>query len=145
MNPLARWMALTAAQRRLLVEAAVELPLTMLAVRLVSFARLTASLGPLQQPASAGQVAAGQGAQAGQIAWAIGAVARRLPADPTCLARALAAQRLCASRGIATRLHLGAQRGQQGRAETHAWLDAGDTPITGYPLPDGMVEVGFFG
>lgn len=145
MNPLARWFALTSAQRGMLAEAALALVLNMLAVRLVPFPRLTAGMGALNPPAAPGPASAQQQAQARQIGWAMAAIARRLPGDPTCLARALSARQLCQRRQIPVRLHLGAQRGQQGRAETHAWLDAGPVPITGYPLPEGMVEVGFFG
>lgn len=145
MTLLRRWLALTVEQRRLLGEAAVALALAMLAVRLVPFPRLTARLGPLQPPTTPPAPIPGQQAAARRIAWAIGAVGRRMPGNPSCLARALAAQKLCARRGIAASLHLGAQRGQQNRAETHAWLDACGIPISGYPLPEGMVEVGFFG
>lgn len=145
MTALARWRTLSGDQRRLLIAAAMVLPLHVMAVRLVSFSRLTARLGPLQPPAAPAAISTDWQAMARQIGWAIAAVARRLPADPTCLARALAAQRLCARYEIPARLHLGARRGQEVKAETHAWLDAGGVPVTGYPLPADMVEVGFFG
>ena len=145
MTGRACWQALAGEQRRLLIAAGLVLPCYTLAVRLVPFARLTAGFGQLQPPAAPGAILPDQQALTRQIGWAIAAVARRLPADPTCLARALAARHLCQRHGVPTRLHLGARSGQQHSAETHAWLDAGGVPVTGYPLPADMVEVGFFG
>lgn len=147
MTVLARFFALKPAQRLLLVQALAALLLAALEVRFVPFRRIGRRLGVMQPPLPAAGPAAENdpaAARARQIAWALSAAARRLPFDPTCLVRALAGRALCRRSGLAATVHFGAQSGQSGMAETHAWLDAAGVELVGYPLPPGMVEVGCF-
>lgn len=147
MNVLVLWWRLGPARRALLLHAAAALCVASLKVRMVPFPRIAASLGPMRPPresAPGTPAGAADQARARDIRWAIGAAARRLPFECACLARALAAHALARRHGLAPTLHLGAERGQQGRAETHAWLTAAGVGVTGYPLPPGMVEVGCF-
>lgn len=147
MSVLARWRALDPARRRLLLRALAELCAAGFKVRVMLFQRIAAGLGPMQPARMAEEDWVPSTAdleRARAIRWAIAAAARRLPFETACLARALAAHALCREEGLAPILHMGAERGQQGRAETHAWLTAAGIPITGYPLPAGMVAVGCF-
>lgn len=141
MTVIARWMRLDRARRILLLRAIAALCVATLEVRLLPFARIATRLGAMQPPQ---RDPTGDAACAREIRWAISAAARRLPFECACLARALAAHALCRSCGLAPVLHMGAQAGQQGRAETHAWLTAAGIDVTGYPLPPDMVEVGCF-
>lgn len=144
---LARWQRLDSARRALLPRALAALCVASLKVRVLPFPKIAASLGPMRppQPGAEGAAAsAADQARARDIRWAIGAAARRLPFDCACLAQALAAHALARDHGLAPTLHLGAETGQQGRAETHAWLTAAGVGVTGYPLPPTMVEVGCF-
>jgi hypothetical protein len=144
MTLLARWRALDPARRRLLLRALAALCAASLKIRLMPFARIAAGLGTMQppQPEPGGEPT--EKLRARQIRWAIDAAARRLPFECACLARALAAHAIAREQGLAPVLHMGAERGQQGRAETHAWLTAAGVGVTGYPLPPGMVEIGAF-
>lgn len=143
MSPLARWRALGPVRRALLLRALAALCAASTEVRLRPFARIAVRLGTMQS--SPRTDPAGDPARARDIRWAVNAAARRLPFECACLVRALAARALCRAHGLAPVLHMGAERGQQGRAETHAWLTAAGVGVTGYPLPPGMVEIGCFG
>lgn len=141
MNALGRWRRLEPARRILLLRAVAALCAASLEVRLRPFPRIAARFGALQPPRSD---PAGDGVRAQDVRWAVSAAARRLPFECACLARAVAAHGLCRAHGLAPVLHMGAERGQYERAETHAWLTAAGVGVTGYPLPPGMVEVGCF-
>jgi hypothetical protein len=142
MSLVARWRALGAVRRALLLRALAMLCAASAEVRLRSFARIAARLGPMTPPPQPDP--AGDADRARQIRWAVDAAARRLPFECACLVRALAGRALCRAHGLAPVLHMGAERGQQGQPETHAWLTAAGVGVTGYPLPPGMVEVGCF-
>lgn len=144
MTVLARWRTLGPARRRLLLRAVLALCAASLRVRLVAFPRIAAGLGQMRAPQPDMPVNAQDRDRALGIRWAIGAAARRLPFECACLARALAAHVLARELGLVPTLHLGAETGQQDRAETHAWLTIAGVCVTGYPLPPGMVEVGCF-
>jgi hypothetical protein len=147
MTVLARWIRLEPARRILLLRAVAALCAALLKVRQLPFARIAAELGPMRPPqadALSEAFAPADMARARDIRWAVDAAARRLPFECACLARALAAHTLCRRGGLAPVLHMGAQAGQQGRAETHAWLTAAGVGVTGYPLPPDMVEIGCF-
>jgi hypothetical protein len=147
MTVVARWKALDRQRRILLIRAVLAVSAAALKVRLVPFSRIAAGLGPMQSPrpdAARGTASAAELATARRIGWAIDAAARHLPFESACLARALAAHALCRAHGLAPTLRMGAERDQQGRAETHAWLTAAGVGVTGFPLPPAMVEVGCF-
>lgn len=145
MTALARWRALDPARRRLLLCAVAALCVAALRVRMMPFPRIAASLGPMQAPRpEAATPTAAETARAQAIGWAIGAAARRMPFESACLTRALAAHRLARAEGLAPRLHMGAEPGQNGGAETHAWLTVAGIGVTGFPLPPRVVEIGCF-
>lgn len=144
MTILARWNALGPVRRRLLLRAVAALCIASLKVRLVPFARIAAGLGTMRMPRPEAMGDPADQLRARHIRWAIDAAARRLPFQCACLARALAAHAIARAHGLTPVLHMGAERGQQGRAETHAWLTAAGVGVTGFPLPPEMVEIGAF-
>lgn len=147
MTVLGRWRSLEPARRRLLKLAVLALCVAALKVRFLPFPRIAAGLGMMQPPRPDGaEVPASpeETARARDIRWAIAAAARRLPFECACLTRALAAHSLALAEGLAPTLHMGAEPGQRGTAETHAWLTVAGVGVTGYPLPPGIVEIGCF-
>jgi hypothetical protein len=110
MTRIARFFALSGADRMLLVEALVALVLARAGLRFVPIQRLRAwaqCMKPGTRPIE-------------RIAWAADAVFRVFPGT-TCLARALALQRLLSTEGHPSELHIGVARRQEAFA-AHAWL-----------------------
>lgn len=138
------------ADDRLLVAEALAALLVARARTLLPFRVLARQLGGLVSP-PAGAVTAPISPSTSldrqmihDIRWAVGAVAPWLPFRSLCLQQAIAARTMLARRGIGTTLHLGVDRSKPARLAAHAWLDAGNVPVTGYPVDTAMVEVGRF-
>ena len=132
--------------RRLASEAAINMLAARVALAFLPFARIARWMGPFSEPGSA---AAGGGpadpALVAPLRAAIATVAAQLPFRSDCLVQALAAQAMCRRRGIASTVHMGAgPAGVLPEGETHAWSEASGAPLTGYPLPEGIVEVACF-
>ena len=133
-------------KRRLAGEAAMSMLAARLALALLPFARIARWMGPFSEPGSA---PAGTGRASptlvAQLRAAIATVAPNLPFRSDCLVQALAAQAMCRRRGIPCTVHMGAcPAGVLREGETHAWSEACGAPLTGYPLPEGLVEVACF-
>ena len=135
---------------RLMLEAAFWLAVARAALVLVPFPRIGRYLGKMQKPSD--QVLNGQDELASKvrrIGGSVNAVANRFPAEMVCLPRALAASQMLHRRGIASRLHFGTpltpdpKRGHG--LQTHAWLTSCGVRVTGYPIANGCVELGYFG
>ena len=133
----------------LIFESAFWLVLARAALVLVPFPRIGRYLGKLQKPSE--QVFNVQGetaAKVRRIGGSVDAVANRFPAEMVCLPRALAAWQMLHRRGVASRLHFGTPLTpdpKRGRGlQTHAWLSSSGVRVTGYPLADECVELGYF-
>ena len=133
----------------LMLEAAFWLIIARVALVLVPFPRIGRYLGKLQKPSN--QVFAGHdevAAKVRRIGGSVNAIANRFPAEMVCLPRALAAWQMLHRRGIASRLHFGTpltpdpKRGPG--LQTHAWLTSSGVRVTGYPIADNCVELGYF-
>jgi hypothetical protein len=140
-----KFLGLSQRRRFLLLEAAFWLAVARLAVMLVCFPRIGRHIGRLHAPANLGTDSSQDRAIACEISWAIDRSARLLPVRVVCLPRALAAWQMLHLRGICSRVHFGASR-DPGRPmpTTHAWVDACDVEVTGYPEAHHCVEIGFF-
>ena len=119
MRSLHKFARLPAADRRLLVEAALLLGALRVGLWLLPF-RLVRRM--------ADRVSAGVAGDIGQlsverIAWAVTAASRYLP-GATCLPQALAAQALLGRHGYPAVLRIGVARGAAGRLEAHAWIES---------------------
>jgi hypothetical protein len=133
----------------LMLEAAALLIVARVALVLVPFPRIGRYLGKLRKPSE--QVPDVQdeiAVKVRRVGGSVNAVANRFPAEMVCLPRALAAWQMLHRRGIASRLHFGTPLTpdpKRGRGlQTHAWLSSSGVRVTGYPLADECVELGYF-
>jgi hypothetical protein len=133
----------------LMLEAAFWLTVARAALVLVPFPRIGRYLGKLQKPsAQVIDVHDEVAARVRRIGGSVNAVANRFPAEMVCLPRALAAWQMLHRRGILSRLHFGTPltpdpRGTR-RLQTHAWLTSSGVRVTGFPVADECVELGYF-
>lgn len=118
------------AEYLLLLEAAVLVSLTELAVHFLPFRWLVRFAGTLRGETPATEPPQHL-AQVRRIRWAVQAAARHLPWECRCLAQALVGQILLAQHGIAGTLYLGVRRDAHGATSAHAWLRSGTIYVTG--------------
>ena len=139
-----RLFSLPPARRALLLEALRELLVARLQIACLPFPRIASKLGPLLPPGTFDQQPDLDPLVA-DVAWAIDRCGRYSPLPLVCLPRALAGYRMLVRRGMSARLHFGALRGNsKGALETHAWLDVGGSPVTGYPEALQCSEIGYY-
>lgn len=112
---LRRFVDLPAAERSLLLEAALVLAAVRLALWLLPF-RMVRRL-PWDKTPVLSRVSAPE-----RVAWAVNVSSRYVPCS-TCLVRALAGQLLLARRGHSSRVHIGVAGGLR-RFRSHAWLES---------------------
>jgi Transglutaminase-like superfamily len=127
---LRKFLHLPAAERRLLVKAALLLGTIRLGLWLLplhTLRRLLAKVGK----APIGLREADR-YSAKRAVWAVGAAGQYLPAGVgTCLTQALAAQVLLAWRGHPALLHIGVVRKEGEEFHAHAWLESGGEVVIG--------------
>jgi hypothetical protein len=134
---------LSTEQRLLLAEAVFWIALARLALIFVPFRFLaiwfgTVTLPEERQPAAALPPHAAR--QAAAIGWAVRCAARHLPFRAVCLPQAIAAKAMLNRRHIANVMHFGVSHIDR-KLSAHAWLNAGDIEVTGYPLAPQFVEM----
>jgi hypothetical protein len=66
-----------------------------------------------------------------KIGWAVETAARIVPTGSNCLVRAIAGRAMLAHYGFSSRIRLGVRKNDLDHLEGHAWLDYGETIITG--------------
>jgi hypothetical protein len=116
-------MRLPAAERWLLVKAALLLAAIRLGLGLLPFHTLRRLVAEVAE-APTGWLQEADRSSADRIVWAVEAAGRHLPGAGTCLTQALAAQVLLARRGHPGLLHIGVVKGEEGKLEAHAWLES---------------------
>lgn len=126
-RPRRKVLHLPAAERRLLVEAALLLEATKLGMWLLPFETPRRLLARMP--------GARHAARAEGVARAVEAASRGAPGVKTCLAQALAAQAMLARRGCPALLHIGVTKGEQGRLQAHAWVESEGEAVLGAPKP----------
>jgi hypothetical protein len=135
-----KFSCLPAAQRRLVLQAALLLGAIRLGLWLLPFRTLQRLLARLAQTPTA-PLEAGA-ATIGDVVWAVAGVSRYVP-GATCLTQALAARVLLARRGQQTQLRLGVARSAAGEFQAHAWVEwqgrvvigGADAPLRFTPMP----------
>jgi hypothetical protein len=130
MGRLGKFVALSPAERRLLMGAAGLLATVRVALWVLPFGwvhGVVRALGRRRQSRN------GETPPVERIVWAVGAAALLVP-RATCLVRALAAQALLARRGYASQLRLGASGGPGRRFEAHAWIERNGQVLVGGPV-----------
>jgi hypothetical protein len=122
---LRRFLALSAADKWLLVKAALLLEAIKVGMRLLPFRTLrrlsTLAAGA---PARGLRHADRASSSAERVAWAVQAASRSTPGVKSCLTQALVAQMLLSRRGHAALLHIGVAKGERGRFQAHAWVES---------------------
>ena len=137
-------------RRALLVEAVAELLVARGWILTRPFRAIARRLGefvPPSDPRIAERRAAAPAEErvvAEQVGWAVTRAANHVPFRAVCLPQAMAAHAMLKRRGIASAVHFGAQKGASKPIDAHAWLDAAGVEVTGYPMDEGLVEIGCF-
>jgi Transglutaminase-like superfamily len=126
---LRKFVRLPAAERRLLVKAALLLAATRAGVWLLPFRTVRRVVARVAD-APAGFRSA-DGSSVDEVVRAVGRAGRLLSCASTCLTEALVAQVLLARRGHPASLRIGVARSEGGQFEAHAWVES-----------DGMVMIG---
>lgn len=115
---------MSAKDRFLVIEAAVQLLCAWLGLRVLSLPTLRRLLGGSPVPRGVGRRRLSiEGMR--RVTWAVSATARRLPVNATCLVEALAAEAMLRRRGCACDLRLGVLPPGRGLKPltAHAWIE----------------------
>jgi hypothetical protein len=136
---LHRFKRVSWAQRRVLAEACVLVPLVHQLQQRLPFARwhplLLARAASLRSPArgraSTAQRRGARAASAQDVAWAVVVAAEWLPGEFKCLPRAYAAHWLLARHGFPSEVRVGVARDAAGKVEAHAWVVHQDQILVG--------------
>ena len=129
MKRLHKLLRLPAAERRLLVKAALLLVAIRLGLWLLPFRTMRRLLSKMTaMPVGSRNI--GQ-SSVYKVAQAVEVAGLYTPGVGTCLTQALAAQVLLARRGHLASLHIGVVRGAERRLEAHAWLESGGKVVIG--------------
>jgi hypothetical protein len=129
---LRTFLHMSAAERRLIYEAALMLALARLIVLTVPFRVIT----PWLRRAPAGMSCDQRWLLA--VRQAVTIAARNVPWNSVCLPQALAAKAMLARRGCGSTFHLGAAFDSNGKLIAHAWLVAGGQVVVGAAGIPGM-------
>ena len=131
----------------LLAEATLGLAVARIAILTVPFPKIARRLGGFMAPQQAAEKAkcaplTPQDMElARQISWAVTRAARHIPFKAVCLPQAIAAREMLRKRGISSVMHFGTAPGEALSLDAHAWLDAGEIEVTGYPVGPEFTEI----
>ena len=135
-NPV-KFLRLSAADKRVLFQAAAWLVLWRVLLAAAPFARVQ----QLVSQACGGSAPGCPGAPAPfRIGYLVTAAANLIPGT-TCLPRALVTQVLLARHGHGAELHIGVNRDCQGRFQAHAWVEIGGRVVIGGPEVTGYKPI----
>ena len=123
MHLLDRWIELSPSRRRLLVQAAVAVPIATALVWSLGTSRARDVLPRFPWRLRPDDELA-------DVGWAVEAAGRRVP-RARCLARAVAAEAILHRGGRIPEVHIGARRDTRGGLEAHAWVDVGGSVVVG--------------
>lgn len=137
MGSLARFVALPAGDRRLIVAAAGFVAAVRVGLWLLPFRWVQ---GAIRSLGTSPRAPGGRGLPTERIGWAVAVAGGRVPGS-TCLVRALAAQALFARHGYPTELRLGVARGPGRAFEAHAWLERDGQVLVGGPVEERYVPL----
>ncbi len=143
-----RFFGLPRGHKLLVVEAVAALAVARMALLFVPFRVLAASFGSIALPEEASAPAARASVAARDeiraVGWAVTRAARYVPFRAVCLPQAIAAKFMLDRRSIASVMHFGVAKNEGGPLAAHAWLDADQIEVTGYPIGPEFVEVARF-
>lgn len=131
---------LTWAERRLLIEAMIVVPMTRVALTLVPFRLVHRAIAAVLRRQHSHAILPTAGPSAERIAWAVTAVAMRVPGG-SCLTQAIAATLLLVRHGHAATLRLGVAKNDDGSLRAHAWVESDGRTILGDPRTEAFVAL----
>ncbi len=131
MRRLSRFLRLSAAERRLLIEAMLLLGTIAPGLRLLPFEtvrRLLARAAWTPAGSPEAHLPSTEG-----VVWAVTVASRYVPkaVAGVCLTEALAAQTMLARRGYPAVLRIGLAKGEERRLQAHAWVESGGEVVIG--------------
>ena len=133
MKRLRRFLGLPAAERRLLIKAALLLWAIKLGLMLLPFRTMRNLLGRLTGLSI--DLWDADRYPVERVVWAVELAGRLMPRASTCLTEGLTAQVLLLRRGHPALLHIGAVKGEGGELQAHAWVESrGEVVIGGGEL-----------
>jgi hypothetical protein len=145
---LRRFISLPNGRRLLLAEAAAWLAFARVALLAVPFRTLAARFGHAsaanEGPSQPDSLTAIKAELAREIGWAITRAARHVPFGASCLPQAIAARAMLNRRRVASVMHFGVAKTADTRLAAHAWLDAGNIEVTGFPVASEFTEIARF-
>jgi len=127
-NPV-KFFRLSAAEKRVLFQAAAWLVLWRVLLAVAPFARVQQLVSRVCGGSAPGCPGASEPSRIGYLV----AVAANLIPGTTCLPRALATQVLLGRHGHGAELHIGVNRDSQGSFQAHAWVETGGKVVIGGP------------
>ena len=131
----------------LLAEASVRLAAARIAIATRPFPAIARKMGGFMAPQHAAAKAEPHPPSpedqeiARKIGWAVTRAARHLPFEAVCLPQAMAGHAMLKKRNIFGIIHFGTMRGEAMSLAAHAWLNAGDVEVTGYPVEAAFTEI----
>ena len=138
---LATLRALSWPQRAILLEAAVVLAATTLAIRFLPF-RLTIRLA--EWPLGPERRRPPRDVLLRRVGWAVRVASRRVPWDAVCLHQGLTAQILLRRRGAPSILYYGANPGDAQGMKAHAWVECDGVDVVGGEAAAGYAVLAAF-
>lgn len=132
MSKIAKFSRLSAAERRLAIEAAILLGLARAAVIALPFRWVASVLGRQNNELeSVGDSESTSMTEIMRIAWTVKLISRYTPWRSNCLAKAVAGRLMLRRRQITSTLYFGMTKNSEGQLEAHAWLRSGNMTLTG--------------
>jgi hypothetical protein len=129
MNKVARFLKLSAADRRLIVEASILLLAARAALKLLPFRWIARVVS--RAPAASSLENEAAEALVRRVRWAVDRSARHGIGTAICFPQGIAAQMMLARRGLSSTLHYGVTKSPGGAVEAHVWVRAGAMPVVG--------------
>jgi hypothetical protein len=129
MRRIAKFFALSAPDRALLVRTLAPLIAMRAAIWTLTFARVTRIANAMSRPIRT-DAAAGRPSP-DRIAWAVRIASKMVPGGENCLVRALATGVMLKRYGHPSELKIGVMKPAGGRFEAHAWLESGGSVVIG--------------
>jgi Transglutaminase-like superfamily len=126
-----RLRRLSSGAGRLLIQSAVLLPLTRLALFVIPFHKILNLSGGLSSTVSSRRQAETGAVQ--QVQWAVVRASRYIPGTRHCLTQALVVKSLLARRGQSAHVRIGVAKDTEGRLKAHAWVESNGSAIFGVP------------
>jgi hypothetical protein len=136
LSAIAKLTRLDSSDRRLLVEAALVVPVIRVALTLLPFRLVHRGIAFATRTLHRSTPSTTKTQE--RITWAVTVIAARVP-RASCLTQALAATLLLVRHGHAATLRLGVAKNDDGTLRAHAWLESGGRAILGEPAPGAFV------